>query len=145
MLCFALYQASRAMTAEYRPLLEALGITYPQYLVLLVLFEDGPSSVKHLGDRLGLDSGTLSPLLKRLEVRELVVRRRSASDERSVEVSLTERGEDLRERAGCVPAQLLADVDLAGYDLDGLRSTLQQLVVDLRRSRDQRSSSSETP
>ncbi len=98
--CFALYAASRAMTDVYRPILDAVGLTYPQYLVLLVLWErDGDApAVSELGAELRLDSGTLSPLLKRLEAVGLVVRRRSARDERRVEVELTDAGRALRER-----------------------------------------------
>src|SRR4051794_37434353 len=86
-LCLALYNASRAMTARYRPLLDALGLTYPQYLVMVTLWEDGESSVRHIGERLRLDSGTLSPLIGRLEAAGLVARRRAASDQRSVLIS----------------------------------------------------------
>ena len=91
-LCFAMYSASRAATAAYRPMLDELGLTYPQYLVMLVLWEEQPRSVRELGEELGLDSGTLSPLLKRLEALGLVERRRSAADERRVEVFLTDAG-----------------------------------------------------
>ena len=87
-----MYSASRAATAVYRPMLEELGLTYPQYLVMMVLWEDQPRSVRELGEELGLDSGTLSPLLKRLESLELVERRRSGADERRVEVLLTPAG-----------------------------------------------------
>ncbi|MDZ4270614.1 MAG: MarR family transcriptional regulator [Mycobacterium sp.] len=120
-LCFALYSASRAMTAAYRPLLAELGITYPQYLVLLVLHEEGRVSVGHLGERLRLDSGTLSPLLKRLEAGGIVIRERRADDERQVEVALTEEGRRLQHKAQCIPEKL--------FPLTGL--TVEQ-VVDLR-------------
>ena len=127
-LCFALYTAQRTVTAAYRPLLDELGITYPQYLVLLVLWEDGPCSVSYLGERLQLDSGTLSPLLKRLEVVGLVARRRSADDERRVEVSLTEAGTRLEERAACVPERLLAGFGASEAELAELRDALKHLV-----------------
>ncbi|MCG8914254.1 MarR family transcriptional regulator [Actinokineospora sp. PR83] len=107
-LCFALYSASRAMTTCYRPLLEDLGLTYPQYLVMLALLERDPVTVKDLGAVLRLDSGTLSPLLKRMAAAGLLTRSRSAADERSVVVSLTEAGEALRERIAEVPAGVLA-------------------------------------
>jgi MarR family transcriptional regulator, organic hydroperoxide resistance regulator len=94
-LCFALYSASRAMTAAYRPILSELNITYPQYLVLLVLWEEGRITVGNLGERLQLDSGTLSPLLKRLAANGFVRRERSLADERSVEVTLTDAGRRL--------------------------------------------------
>jgi DNA-binding MarR family transcriptional regulator len=112
-LCFALYSASRAMTRAYQPLLEPLGITYPQYLVLLVLWEHDGVSVKHLGDRLALDSGTLTPLLKRLEQQGLLARRRARDDERVVEIALTREGRALRAKATSVPGRLAC---LAGYD-----------------------------
>ncbi|GHA79242.1 MULTISPECIES: MarR family winged helix-turn-helix transcriptional regulator [Streptomyces] len=102
-LCFALYAASRAVTARYRPLLDELGLTYPQYLVMLVLWERDAVSVRDLGAALQLESSTLSPLLKRLEVNGLVRRERRADDERSVAVRLTGAGVDLRERARAVP------------------------------------------
>ncbi|ORB28043.1 MarR family winged helix-turn-helix transcriptional regulator [Mycolicibacterium parafortuitum] len=127
-LCFALYTAQRTVTAAYRPLLDELGITYPQYLVLLVLWEDGPCSVSHLGERLQLDSGTLSPLLKRLEAVGLVARRRSADDERRVEVSLTEAGTRLEDRAACVPERLLAGSGASETELVELRDALKHLV-----------------
>src|SRR6185312_10584970 len=94
--CFALYTAARAVTSQYRPLLDELGLTYPQYLVLLVLWERGETTVKELASALRLDYGTMSPLLKRLEVAGLVRRERAAHDERSVLVACTGRGEELR-------------------------------------------------
>ncbi|CAM5275704.1 hypothetical protein SALBM311S_04428 [Streptomyces alboniger] len=102
-ICFSLHAASRAFNGVYRVLLKDLGLTYPQYLVMLVLWEQGELPVKKLGEHLRLDSGTLSPLLKRLETAGLVRRERSARDERSVEVRLTEEGAALRERAVRVP------------------------------------------
>lgn len=105
-LCLALYTASRAMTARYRPLLSSLGLTYPQYLVMTLLWEEGPSSVGRIGTRLSLESSTLSPLLKRLEATGLVTRTRDAADERSVRVALTPEGEALRDRAVGVPAAI---------------------------------------
>ena len=104
--CFALYRASRAMTRAYAPLLEPLGLTYPQYLVMIVLWEHDGTSVKQIGERLGLDSGTLTPLLKRLEQQGLIARRRDPDDERVVRIDLTADGRALRARAKDVPAQL---------------------------------------
>ena len=95
-LCFALYSASLAMTKLYKPLLDRLGLTYPQYLVMLVLWEEDAMSVKEIGERLFLDSGTLTPLLKRLEAAGLVKRTRSTEDERQVIVALTPQGEGLK-------------------------------------------------
>ncbi|MET8446751.1 MarR family transcriptional regulator [Streptomyces sp. NPDC005209] len=102
-LCFALYAASRAVTVRYRPLLDELGLTYPQYLVMLALWEKDPVSVGDLGAALQLESSTLSPLLKRLEAKGLVLRARRTDDERSVDIHLTEAGADLREKARTVP------------------------------------------
>ncbi|WP_405820708.1 MarR family transcriptional regulator [Streptomyces sp. NBC_01390] len=127
-LCFALYAAQRAMTAAYRPLLDELGLTYPQYLVLLVLWERGEVTVKELAAALCLDYGTVSPLLKRLEAAELVRRERSALDERSVSVRVTVRGEELRERAARVPAALLAATELSGGEVARLRGELWALA-----------------
>ena len=106
-LCFALYSTSLAMTKSYKPLLEALGLTYPQYLVMLVLWEQRSLSVSELGARLYLDSGTLTPLLKRMEAAQLLQRERSAEDERRVQVSLTPAGRKLKTRAACIPECML--------------------------------------
>jgi len=102
-LCFALHAASRAVTAAYRSLLEPLGLTYPQYLVMLVLWQRGPVSIKEVAAALHLDYGTLTPLLKRLEALGRLERRRRTDDERAVQLSLTAAGEALRERAAAVP------------------------------------------
>lgn len=123
-LCFALYHASRAVTRAYAPILEPLGLTYPQYLVLLVLWDGDDLSVKAIGERLRLDSGTLTPLLKRLEQQGLVARRRDDSDERMVRIQLTPAGRVLRTKARKVPVDLAC---AAGYDLASERS-LRELV-----------------
>lgn len=132
-LCFALYSASRAMTRAYQPLLEPLGLTYPQYLVMLVLWEDKPLSVSELGARLALDSGTLTPLLKRLEQAKLVRRRRDTEDERVVVVSLTPEGKELHEPALEIPAELSCRAGFgAGADgfaeLARLRDAIRELT-----------------
>ncbi|WP_439519493.1 MarR family winged helix-turn-helix transcriptional regulator [Hydrogenophaga sp.] len=106
-LCFALYSASLAMTKLYKPLLEDLGLTYPQYLAMLVLWETDGVTVSELGDRLHLDSGTLTPLLKRLEAAELVTRLRDVQDERRVLIRLTASGRKLRSRAARLPGCVL--------------------------------------
>ncbi|MBV1854168.1 MarR family winged helix-turn-helix transcriptional regulator [Catellatospora tritici] len=126
--CFALYSASRALTALYRPVLDRLGLTYPQYLVMLVLWERGEVSVKALGEALQLDSGTLSPLLKRLEAAGLVVRARSARDERSVLVSLTPSGDVLRERATGIPRAIAEATGVPAPQLAALRDTLRAIT-----------------
>jgi DNA-binding MarR family transcriptional regulator len=102
-LCFALYSTSLAMTKLYKPLLAALGLTYPQYLVMLVLWEQDDVSVSSLGERLFLDSGTLTPLLKRMEAAGLLVRTRAKDDERRVQIALTPAGHHLKGQAGSVP------------------------------------------
>ena len=127
-LCFALYTAQRALTAAYRPLLEELELTYPQYLVLLVLWERGETPIKDLATALHLDYGTLSPLLKRLESAGLVHRERAAHDERSVLVACTERGSALRERAARVPGALLAATELEMPEVSRLRAELWRLA-----------------
>ncbi|MGW5633356.1 MarR family winged helix-turn-helix transcriptional regulator [Streptomyces sp. NPDC003832] len=135
-LCFALYAAQRAVTAAYRPLLEELGLTYPQYLVLLVLWERGETSVKELAGALRLDYGTVSPLLKRLQSAGLVRRERAAEDERSVRVACTGRGEELRERAARVPGALLASTELDGAEAARLREELRRLTLKARAAAD---------
>lgn len=123
-LCFALYAASLAMTKVYKPLLEPLGLTYPQYLVMLALWEvDGPT-VSQLGERLALDSGTLTPMLKRLQALGLVQRQRDAADERRVRVLLTPQGRALRSRAAEVPPRLL---HASQCSLDELTALTRQL------------------
>jgi DNA-binding MarR family transcriptional regulator len=129
--CFALYSASRAATAVYRPVLDELGLTYPQYLVMLVLWESEPRGVKELGEELGLDSGTLSPLLKRLESLGLVERRRSGEDERRVAIHATPAGRELSSKAGAIPQRLAEAAGLSVTELDQLRDTLGRLTAAL--------------
>jgi MarR family transcriptional regulator, organic hydroperoxide resistance regulator len=128
-LCFALYSASRALTGFYRPLLDELGITYPQYLVLLALWERDGVAVGALAERLRLDYGTLSPLLKRLQAAGLITRERRADDERSVTISLTEAGRALHARAECIPAEVIAATGLDAQSFEELRETLQRLTA----------------
>ncbi|NUU32842.1 MarR family transcriptional regulator [Arthrobacter sp. C9C5] len=130
-----MYSASRAATAAYRPMLDELGLTYPQYLVMMVLWEDQPRGVRELGEELGLDSGTLSPLLKRLESLGYVERRRSAADERRVEVFLTESGTALSARATGIPQRLADAAGLSAMELDQLRETLGRLTAALQAGR----------
>ncbi|MFC0844591.1 MarR family winged helix-turn-helix transcriptional regulator [Streptomyces noboritoensis] len=126
--CFSLHAASRAFGGVYRDALKDLGLTYPQYLVMLVLWEHGPQPVKVIGERLRLDSGTLSPLLKRLETAGLVTRERSAEDERSVVVRLTEEGSDLRERALPVPLKILSATGLSVPEVLALQQLLGRIT-----------------
>jgi MarR family transcriptional regulator, organic hydroperoxide resistance regulator len=131
-LCFSLYAATRAMTAAYAPLLEALDLTYPQYLVMLVLWERDGSRVSDIGEQLYLDSGTLTPLIKRLESRKLVERRRSEGDERVVEIHLTAAGKRLRKQATTIPHAMFEKSCLSVPELIKLRYQLHQLTAKLR-------------
>ncbi|MET0196198.1 MULTISPECIES: MarR family winged helix-turn-helix transcriptional regulator [Nocardiaceae] len=126
--CFALYSASRATTAVYRPMLERLGVTYPQYLVLLVLWEKDGRGVREICAELDLDTGTLSPLLKRLEGLGLIERRRLASDERRVEIHLTDEGKDRRRHALDIPKELAGKTGMTVQDLEHLRDSLITLT-----------------
>ena len=126
--CFPLYAASNLITRLYRPLLDALGLTYPQYLVMMVLWEKSPCTVGEVGEQLHLETGTLTPLLKRMEAAGLVARKRDASDERRVLVTLTEPGEALRAPAKSVPRALADKLAMPVTDLERLRTTLTGLV-----------------
>lgn len=129
--CFALYSASRSVTALYRPLLDRLGLTYPQYLAMLVLWDRGTVSVRQLGEALQLDSGTLSPLLKRLEAAGLVTRARDPRDERSVQIGLTAAGRDLKREAAAIPRTIAKATGLPPSELARLRDTLHTLTATL--------------
>lgn len=126
-LCFALYSASLAMTKTYKPLLDQLGLTYPQYLVMLVLWEQDDRAVKEIGELLHLDSGTLTPLLKRMEAAGLVHRQRDSKDERSVRIRLSDDGRALHERAAEIPLQIFCASGLQPEQLENLRVALNQL------------------
>ncbi|MGF0242610.1 MarR family winged helix-turn-helix transcriptional regulator [Rhodococcus sp. IEGM1300] len=136
-LCFKLYAASRAVIRAYKPMLEQLGLTYPQYLVMLVLWEwheaaPQQPTVKALGERLALDSGTLTPLLKRLEQLQLVLRQRSSRDEREVHLSLAPAGKALRDQVGPLKARLLCDSGVDLNRLNDLRAGLDQLLGQIK-------------
>lgn len=126
--CFPLYAASNLLNRLYRPVLAKLELTYPQYLVLLVLWEDHPQTVGGLGERLYLDSGTLTPLLKRMEGAGLVTRRRDPDDERRVIVDLTDKGAALRDAARDIPTTLAARLALGPEQIDDLRRQVGALV-----------------
>ncbi len=126
-LCFALYSASLAMTKLYKPMLDELGLTYPQYLALLVLWEQDGVSVSELGQRLNLDSGTLTPLLKRLEAAGLLTRLRDANDERRVRVRLTAQGRALKSKARRIPECILAATQCDLADVVSLTRQIQAL------------------
>ena len=123
-LCFALYAASRALTARYRPLLDAIGLTYPQYLVMMLLWEEDNQTVGQLGARLSLDSGTLSPLLKRLTTAGLVTRHRRLEDERSVAIVLTDAGRALRDKADAISEEIICALDLDRAEFADLKAKL---------------------
>lgn len=127
-LCFPLYAASNLITRLYRPLLSKLGLTYPQYLVMLLLWQETPRSVSDLGKALYLDSGTLTPLLKRLEISGLVIRRRGSDDERRVEVFLTERGAELRSLAENIPKALQEAIQCSQSEIIELRGRVNALI-----------------
>jgi DNA-binding MarR family transcriptional regulator len=131
-LCFAVYAASHAFNATYKPLLEPLGLTYPQYLVMLVLWQEDSVTVSAIGRRLGLDSGTLTPLLKRLEGAGLLNRLRDAADERQVRITLSTAGRALKQKAKRIPKELFCASGLTLQDLGALRSKLESLAANLR-------------
>ncbi len=127
-LCFALYAASRAMTARYRPLLDAIGLTYPQYLVMMLLWEEDNQTVGQLGARLSLDSGTLSPLLKRLTTAGLVTRHRRVEDERSVAIALTDAGRALHDKAEAISEEIICALDLDREEFADLKAKLNLIT-----------------
>src|SRR6187401_933787 len=126
-ICFAVYSTAHAFNRFYKPLLDKLGLTYPQYLVMLVLWERDGVPVKDIGERLLLDSGTLTPLLKRLEAAELVKRSRSTEDERQVLITLTSRGQALKEKARKVPEGILAASNCSVAELLAMKNELVAL------------------
>ncbi|GAA2052912.1 MarR family winged helix-turn-helix transcriptional regulator [Leifsonia soli] len=126
--CFGLAVAARSVIALYRPVLEPLSLTHPQYLVMLALWEREPRSVKDLSDTLALEPATLSPLLKRLEATGYVERRRSAADERALEVRLTEAGRALRAEAEKIPSRIVERLGLPVSELENLRESLQTII-----------------
>ena len=127
--CFALAAASRSVIGLYRPVLEPLGLTHPQYLVMLALWERSPRTVRDIGEALRLEPATLSPLLKRLEVAGLLTRRRNADDERALDVSLTPAGTALRAQAEKVPAQIVERLGMDLSELERIRDGLTQLLA----------------
>ena len=130
-LCYALYAAAHRMTKSYRPLLDRLGLTYPQYLVLLVLWESEGLTVSEIGRRLRLDSGTLTPVLKRLETSGMLLRSRRQSDEREVEISLTPHGRNLRGEAVSVRESVMCQLDLTEPEIRAMRADLNRLIANL--------------
>ncbi|MER5603268.1 MarR family transcriptional regulator [Streptomyces sp. NPDC002265] len=133
-MCFALYTAQRAMTNRYRPLLEQFDLTYPQYLVMLALWQHGALPIKKLGALLSLDYGTLTPLLKRLQTHGLISRERQVDDERTVQIALTEEGTALRERIRVVPATMQEASGLTAQEAGTAKDILDQLRANLTTS-----------
>ncbi|KZZ85193.1 MarR family winged helix-turn-helix transcriptional regulator [Bacillus sp. SJS] len=131
-LCFALYASSKEISSMYRPMLEPLKLTFPQYLVMLVLWESNHLSVKEIGEKLMLDSGTLTPMLKRLEAAGFIQRTRSAEDERKMTISLTGSGEKLRIEASCIPDQVAPKLGLSIEEYKLLLKTLRNLTFHLK-------------
>jgi DNA-binding MarR family transcriptional regulator len=127
--CFALAVASRSVLALYRPLLEPLGLTHPQYLVMLALWEHSPRSVKEIGSALQLDPATLSPLLKRLETAGYIRRERSTVDERVLDITLTDAGRRLREQAESIPPEIVSNLGMSVDELVRLRETLHVVIM----------------
>ncbi len=127
-LCFPLYAASRLTTRLYQPHLEPLGLTYPQYVVLMILWEDAPCSVSHIGKRAMLKSNTLTPLLKKLEKQGFVSRARDRSDERMVSITLTREGEALKSKCSCIPSALLNEVSFSEEKALQLKTLLEELI-----------------
>lgn len=132
--CFALAVASRSVNAVYRPLLEPMGLTHPQYLVMLALWEYNPRSVKNLGEALQLEPATLSPLLKRLESVGLVDRRRNSADERQLEITLTAAGAQLRDTAETIPARIVERLGMGIDQLVELRESLGKIIAAAQQS-----------
>ncbi|MDF2891507.1 MAG: ohrR [Clostridia bacterium] len=130
-LCFSIYAASRAITKVYRPFLERLGITYPQYLVMLVLWEKDKITLKDLCKKLYLDSGTLTPLLKRLETMDMVKRVRSSEDERVLCVSITDKGRNMKQEAIKIPECILGSLNTDVRALANLKNEVDQLLIDI--------------
>lgn len=127
-LCFPLYVIAKEMTGLYRPLLEELDITYPQYLVMMVLWEHQRLTVNQIGEKLFLDSGTITPILKRLEAKSYIVRQRKIEDERVVEISLTDEGERLQDKACLIPEKMNDRLNLSETDVQELKQAISKLL-----------------
>nr|WP_255570772.1 MarR family transcriptional regulator [Cohnella sp. CFH 77786] len=133
-ICFSLYACSRAIFRMYRPLLDELDLTYPQYLVLLVLWDRHELSIKEISEILSLDSGTLTPMLKRMESAGLITRTRHQSDERVVLVRITDKGMALQDKAVCIPEAMLAASGMKPEELRLLNQAIQKLMSHVERS-----------
>lgn len=127
-LCFPLYACSKEVVKKYKPYLDKIGLTYTQYIVLMVLWEKKTINVKTLGEHLYLDSGTLTPLLKKLEAKELVTRKRAENDERNLIVSITKKGEDLKKQAEAIPVQIKSCINLTIEEAETLYYLLYKVL-----------------
>ncbi|RKD92600.1 MarR family winged helix-turn-helix transcriptional regulator [Mangrovibacterium diazotrophicum] len=126
--CFPVYNLSREISSRYRPFLDELGITYPQYLVLMVLWEADPQCVNEIGCKLHLDSGTLTPLLKRLQAKGFIIRTRKSCDERVVEINLTEAGRALKIEAASVPQKVMEAMNVTAEELSELKEVVLKIL-----------------
>lgn len=131
-ICFPLYVIAKEITGLYRPFLDELDMTYPQYLVMMVLWEHDGMTVSCIGEKLYLDSGTLTPLLKRLEAKGLITRKRKKEDERVVEICVTEAGKQLKSRACSVPEKIIASTKVDPEDLIRLKESVQNIIKTLK-------------
>lgn len=131
-LCFPIYTVAKEVINLYRPILKDLDLTYPQYLVMLVLWENQELNVSQIGSRLNLDTGTLTPLLKRLVQKELIVKNRKSGDERIVSITLTEKGNALQQKASGIPLQLAASLNISQEDLKELKRILNQITEQIK-------------
>ena len=136
-LCFPLYVIAKEITGLYRPLLEELDITYPQYLVMMVLWEHQRLTVNQIGEKLFLDSGTITPLLKRLEAKSYIVRQRKIEDERVVEISLTDEGERLQDKACLIPEKMNDRLNLSETDVQELKQAISKLLDKINKKKKQ--------
>lgn len=127
-LCFSIYVLHREMMQKYRPLLDELDLTYPQYITMMSLWKEDNQTVNQLGEKLQLDNGTLTPLLKRLEIKELLTRTRSKEDERVVKIILSEKGHSLKEKATCVPTKILSAMNLDMEEMKQLKSLSDKII-----------------
>ena len=132
-LCFPLYVIAKEITGMYRPFLEELDVTYSQYLVMMVLWEKDGITVNNIGEKLYLDSGTLTPLLKRLEAKNYISRQRKKEDERVVEVFLTKIGNDLRQKSCSIPNKIQEKLNLTEEDLEQLKETINKLLTKIEK------------
>jgi MarR family transcriptional regulator, organic hydroperoxide resistance regulator len=128
-ICFPIYSLSKEIIQQYRPFLDELDLTYPQYLVMLVLWENDFLTVGQIGEKLNLDTGTLTPLLKRLELKKCINRTRSEEDERIVRISLTDFGKKLKEKAVCIPSKMREQYDLSEEELIVFNTIIQKILT----------------